>query len=129
MFGLFPAHSEDHDDLILYTDDARKQVLMRLCHLRQQRSKEAGQAQYCLSDFVAPATSSLRDYVGAFAVTAGIGIDEHVARFEKDHDDYSAIILKALADRLAEAGAEYLHERVRANIGPTLPMRSYRTTI
>jgi 5-methyltetrahydrofolate--homocysteine methyltransferase len=113
VFGLFPAHCEDHDDLILYTDDARKQVLMRLCHLRQQRSKEAGQAQYCLSDFVAPATSNLRDYVGAFAVTAGIGIDEHVARFEKDHDDYSAIILKALADRLAEAGAEYLHERVR----------------
>ena len=113
VFGLFPAHCEDHDDLILYTDDARKQVLMRLCHLRQQRSKEAGQAQYCLSDFVAPETSSLRDYVGAFAVTAGIGIDEHVARFEKDHDDYSAIILKALADRLAEAGAEYLHQRVR----------------
>jgi len=86
---------------------------MRLCHLRQQRSKAAGQAQYCLSDFVAPAASKLRDYVGAFAVTAGIGIDEHVARFEKDHDDYNAIILKALADRLAEACAEYLHERVR----------------
>ncbi|MDH3275783.1 MAG: methionine synthase [Gammaproteobacteria bacterium] len=113
VFGLFPAHSDDHDDLILYTDDARKQTLMRLCHLRQQRSKAAGQAQYCLSDFVAPANSNLRDYIGAFAVTAGIGIDEHVARFEKDHDDYSAIILKALADRLAEAGAEYLHERVR----------------
>ena len=113
VFGLFPAHSEDHDDLILYTDDARKQELVRLCHLRQQRSKEAGQAQYCLSDFVAPAASNLRDYVGAFAVTAGIGIDAHVARFEKDHDDYSAIILKVLADRLAEATAEYLHERVR----------------
>ena len=113
VFGLFPAHSDDHDDLILYTDDARKQTLMRLCHLRQQRSKAAGQAQYCLSDFVAPANSNLRDYIGAFAVTAGIGIDEHVARFENDHDDYSAIILKALADRLAEAGAEYLHERVR----------------
>jgi len=113
VFGFYPAHSEDHDDLILYTDDAREQELMRLCHLRQQRSKAAGQAQYCLSDFVAPAASNLHDYVGAFAVTAGIGIDEHVARFEKDHDDYNAIILKALADRLAEACAEYMHERIR----------------
>lgn len=86
---------------------------MRLCHLRQQRGKAAGQAQLCLADYVAPASHGLEDYLGAFAVTAGIGIDEHVARFEAQHDDYSAIILKALADRLAEAAAEYLHERVR----------------
>ena len=86
---------------------------MRLCHLRQQRSKSAKQAQNCLADYVAPADSGKADYVGAFAVTAGIGIDEHVASFEAEHDDYSAIILKALADRLAEASAEYLHERVR----------------
>ena len=89
---------------------------MRLCHLRQQRSKPAGQAQNCLADYVAPGHTGLADHVGAFAVTAGIGIDEHVERFEKDYDDYSAIILKALADRLAEASAEYLHERVRRDL-------------
>ena len=86
---------------------------MRLCHLRQQRAKSEGMAQHCLSDYVAPRSSGLADYVGAFAVTAGIGIDAHVARFEAAHDDYSAIIVKALADRLAEALAEYLHECVR----------------
>jgi 5-methyltetrahydrofolate--homocysteine methyltransferase len=86
---------------------------MRLCHLRQQRAKPSGQPQNCLADYVAPAKSGKADHIGAFAVTAGIGIEEHVERFEKDHDDYSAIILKALADRLAEALAEYLHERVR----------------
>jgi 5-methyltetrahydrofolate--homocysteine methyltransferase len=112
VFGFFPAHSED-DDLLVYADDARATQLARLCHLRQQRAKPEGQPQQCLADFVAPADSGLADYIGAFAVTAGIGIDEHVARFEAEHDDYNAIILKALADRLAEAAAEYLHERVR----------------
>jgi 5-methyltetrahydrofolate--homocysteine methyltransferase len=112
VFGFFPAHSED-DDLLVFADDERSRPLARLCHLRQQRAKPDGQPQNCLADFVAPAASGLVDYVGAFAVTAGIGIDEHVARFEAEHDDYSAIILKALADRLAEAAAEYLHERVR----------------
>jgi len=113
VLGFFPANSDDHDDLLVYGDAAREDRLMRLCHLRQQRSKPAGQPQNCLADFVAPTTTGLADHVGAFAVTAGIGIEEHVQRFEKDHDDYSAIILKALADRLAEASAEYLHERVR----------------
>jgi len=113
VFGFYPGHSENHDDLLLFKDENREQELMRLCHLRQQRSKADGQAQHCLADFVAPASSGLTDYVGAFAVTAGIGIDEHVERFEKSHDDYSAIILKALADRLAEASAEYLHEIMR----------------
>ncbi len=112
VFGFFPAHSED-DDLLVYSDASRTAHTMRLCHLRQQRSKPAGQRQNCLADYVAPVASGLDDYVGAFAVTAGIGIDEHVERFEKQHDDYNAIILKALADRLAEASAEYLHERVR----------------
>ena len=116
VLGFFPANSDDHDDLLVYGDTARTDSLMRLCHLRQQRSKPAGQAQNCLADFVAPAATGLADYVGAFAVTAGIGIEEHVERFEKDHDDYSAIILKALADRLAEASAEYLHERVRRDL-------------
>ncbi len=86
---------------------------MRLCHLRQQRSKPDGQSHDCLADFVAPYDSGVEDFIGGFAVTAGIGIDEHVARFEADHDDYSSIILKALADRLAEALAEYLHQQVR----------------
>ncbi len=112
VFGFFPAHSED-DDLLVYSDASRTAHTMRLCHLRQQRSKPTGQRQNCLADYVAPVASGLDDYVGAFAVTAGIGIDEHVERFEKQHDDYNAIILKALADRLAEASAEYLHERVR----------------
>jgi len=82
-------------------------------HLRQQRAKAEGHAQSCLADYVAPAGNGYADYIGAFAVTAGIGIDEHVERFEKEHDDYSAIILKALADRLAEALAEYMHARTR----------------
>ena len=112
VFGFFPACSDD-DDLLVFADASRGAPRERLCHLRQQRSKPDGQPQNCLADFVAPAGSGLEDYIGAFAVTAGIGIDEHVARFEAQHDDYNAIILKALADRLAEAAAEYLHERVR----------------
>jgi 5-methyltetrahydrofolate--homocysteine methyltransferase len=113
VLGLFAANSTDHDDLLLYADEARKTTLERLCHLRQQRAKPEGQPQNCLADYVAPADSGIDDFIGAFAVTAGIGIDERVAHFEKSHDDYNAILLKALADRLAEALAEYLHERVR----------------
>ena len=113
VFGLFPANSVDDDDIRVYTNDDRKQELLRFFHLRQQRSKPEGQPQYCLADFVAPEQSSVADYIGAFAVTAGVGIDEHVQRFEDAHDDYSSILLKALADRLAEASAEYLHARVR----------------
>ncbi|MBT8079497.1 MAG: methionine synthase [Gammaproteobacteria bacterium] len=113
VFGLFPANSVDDDDIRVYGDDKRERELLRLCHLRQQRSKPDGHPQYCLADFVAPEQTSIADYIGAFAVTAGLGIDEHVRRFEDAHDDYSSILLKALADRLAEASAEYLHERVR----------------
>ena len=113
VFGFFPANSIDHDDVRVFADDKRQQELMRLCHLRQQRSKPDGQTHDCLADFVAPHDSDIEDFIGGFAVTAGIGIDEHVARFEADLDDYSSIILKALADRLAEALAEYLHARVR----------------
>jgi 5-methyltetrahydrofolate--homocysteine methyltransferase len=87
--------------------------LLQLHHLRQQKGKAEGQPHLCLADFVAPKTSGKADYLGAFAVTAGIGLDEHVQRFEADHDDYSSILLKALADRLAEACAEYMHARVR----------------
>ena len=113
VIGFYPANSIDHDDIVVFADDDRNETMHRLCHLRQQRLKAAGHAQGCIADFIAPVESGLSDYVGGFAVTAGIGIDEHVERFEKDHDDYSAIVLKALADRLAEATAEYMHARVR----------------
>ena len=113
VVGFFPANSSADDDITVFTDETRQSVKVRLHHLRQQKSKPQNQPQSCLADFVAPAASGRADYVGAFAVTAGIGIDAHVARFEAAHDDYSSIMLKALADRLAEALAERLHERVR----------------
>jgi 5-methyltetrahydrofolate--homocysteine methyltransferase len=112
VFGLFPA-AGDGDDTKLYRDESRTEVLLTLHHLRQQNEKPAGRPNQSLADFIAPAQTGLADYLGAFACTAGIGIDEHVARFQADHDDYNAIMLKALADRLAEAFAEYLHEQVR----------------
>ena len=111
VLGFHPANSFEHDDVLVYADEQRDDVRHRLVNLRQQRAKPEGHAQSCLADFVAPVGSE--DYIGAFAVTAGIGIDEHVERFEKAHDDYSAIVLKALADRLAEALAEYMHARTR----------------
>jgi 5-methyltetrahydrofolate--homocysteine methyltransferase len=113
VIGLYPASQVHDDDIELYTDDARGQVLTTLHHLRQQTRKPPGRPNQCLSDFVAPRESGIQDYMGAFALTTGIGIDEHVRRFEADHDDYRAIMLKALADRLAEAFAERMHERVR----------------
>jgi 5-methyltetrahydrofolate--homocysteine methyltransferase len=113
VIGFFPANSHADDDISVFTNDTRKHIRLPLHHLRQQKSKPQDQAQLCLSDFVAPSVSGRADYIGAFAVTAGIGIDEHVARFEAAHDDYSSIMLKALADRLAEALAERMHERVR----------------
>jgi len=112
VIGLFPANAVG-DDVEIYTDESRTEVAMRLSFLRQQKGKPPGQPHECLADYVAPKSSGIRDYFGAFAVTAGIGIEEYVARFEKAHDDYSSIMLKALADRLAEASAEHFHERVR----------------
>jgi len=113
VYGLFPANSVDHDDIELYTDESRSEVLMTLHHLRQQTEKVAGKANMCLTDFIAPKDSGVKDYFGAFAVTAGLGVDELVAVYEADHDDYNSIMVKALADRLAEAFAEYLHRFVR----------------
>ena len=113
--GLFPANARG-DDIEVYADEARMEVVARLHHLRQQRRKRADLHNDCLADFVAQRDTGVADYVGAFAVTAGIGIDEHVTRFEAANDDYSAIILKALADRLAEAFAERLHQRVRTEL-------------
>ena len=112
VFGLFPANSID-DDLELYTDDSRAEVLARVHFLRQQKDLPEGKPHAALADFVAPKSSQLRDYFGAFAISTGQGIEAPLQRFEADHDDYSSIMLKSLADRLAEAFAERLHERVR----------------
>ena len=110
--GFFPASSVG-DDIEVYADASRREVAWRLHHLRQQKPKPAGQPHYALADFVAPRDSGVADWVGAFAVTAGIGLDEKVREFEARHDDYGAIMLKALADRFAEALAERMHERAR----------------
>jgi 5-methyltetrahydrofolate--homocysteine methyltransferase len=112
VIGIFPANSVGEDDIEVYPDPSCGPAV-RLHHLRQQKAKPQGQAQLCLSDFIAPVQSGRADHLGGFAVTAGIGIEAHIARFEAAHDDYSSILLKALADRLAEAFAERMHERVR----------------
>jgi len=113
VFGLFPANTVNSDDIEIYTDESRSKVAMTWHNLRQQSKKPADIPNYCLADFIAPKESGVADYIGGFAVTAGIGIEARVAEFEKNHDDYNAIMLKALADRLAEAFAELLHARVR----------------
>jgi len=113
VFGLFPANTVNSDDIEIYTDESRKKVAMTWHNLRQQTKKPADIPNYCLADYVAPKETGVADYIGGFAVTAGIGIDAHVEAFEKANDDYSAILLKSLADRLAEAFAELLHARVR----------------
>ena len=118
VVGFWPASTVHDDDIALYADEARQDVLLTWHGLRQQTEKqEDAQGQMrpsrCLADFVAPAGSGVKDYIGAFAVTAGLGVDAKEAEFLARHDDYSAIMLKSLADRLAEAGAEWLHQRVR----------------
>jgi len=113
IIGLFPANQVADDDIEIYSDEERNQPLTTLNHLRQQTEKPPGRPNLCLADFVAPKSSNAQDYIGAFAVTAGIGIDKKVAEFESNHDDYNAIMLKALADRLAEGFAELMHEKVR----------------
>ncbi len=119
VIGIYPANAVG-DDIELYEDETGKEIKSKFHTLRQQTKKPAGQYNIALSDFITPKSSNSQlptpDYIGAFALTTGIGIDEHVARFEKDHDDYSAIMLKALADRLAEAFAELMHKKVRKEI-------------
>lgn len=110
--GLFPANSEG-DDIIVYPDQQRQQTHARFHFLRQQNKRPPGRPNHCLADYVAPVDSGVTDYLGFFAVTTGLGIDNHVQRFEEQHDDYQSIMLKALADRLAEAFAERMHERFR----------------
>ncbi|NOT89918.1 MAG: methionine synthase [Lysobacter sp.] len=109
VFGLWPANSVG-DDVVVKLGDGGAQTLH---FLRQQVDKPVDRPDFCLADFIVPQDSGRQDWIGAFAVTTGIGIDAHVARFEADHDDYNAILLKSLADRLAEAFAERLHQRVR----------------
>lgn len=112
VYGLFPANSVG-DDIQIYADETKSHILHTQHTLRQQTKKAAGQPNMALSDFIAPRESGLTDYIGAFVVTAGHGVEDRVKQFEADHDDYNAIMLKALADRFAEAFAEYLHEKVR----------------
>lgn len=117
IMGFYPANSIG-DDIEIYTDENRDQVLTRFHMLRQQTQKQKDKYNMCLADFVAPKTSGKADYIGGFAVTAGIGIETQLNEFAKQHDDYNAIMLKALADRLAEALAEHMHERVRKEFWP-----------
>ena len=112
VIGLFPANRVD-DDIEIYTDETRSTVAMTYHALRQQMEKPPGRPNMCLADFIAPKNSGVKDYIGAFAVTAGLDMDERVAAYEKAFDDYNAILLKALADRFAEAFAECMHARVR----------------
>jgi len=113
VFGIFAANTVGYDDIEIYSNENRSGVLSILHTLRQQIKKAEGQPNLALSDFIAPTESNKTDYLGAFAVTAGEGIEELVNMYEKDHDDYKIILVKALADRLAEAFAEHLHEKVR----------------
>ncbi|MDH4281706.1 MAG: methionine synthase, partial [Myxococcales bacterium] len=116
VYGFWPAN-RDGDDIVVWSDDARNRESLRFHMLRQQAVKPNDQPYFCLSDFVAPASTGLEDHIGAFAVTTGIGADELARKFEQDHDDYNAIMVKALADRLAEAFAELLHQRARREWG------------
>ncbi|NND56018.1 MAG: methionine synthase [Xanthomonadales bacterium] len=112
VFSLFSAASEG-DDVLLYADEKREAVAEKLLFLRQQKPKATGRANRCLADYVAPLSSEREDHIGLFAVTAGIGIETKLTEFERTHDVYRSILLKALADRLAEAFAEHLHQLVR----------------
>ncbi|MEB0137779.1 MULTISPECIES: methionine synthase [unclassified Undibacterium] len=120
VISLLPANTVNEDDIEIYTDDSRSQVALTYYGLRQQTEKPiidgVARPNQCLSDFIAPKASGIADYIGMFAVTAGLGIEKYEQRFEAAHDDYSSIMLKSLADRLAEAFAEYLHQRVRQDL-------------
>ena len=120
VIALLPANSVNDDDIEIYTDDTRCEVAFTWYGARQQTVKPVidgvARPNQCLSDFIAPKSSGIADYIGMFAVTAGIGIEKYEKRFEDAHDDYSSIMLKSLADRLAEAFAEQMHERVRRDL-------------
>jgi 5-methyltetrahydrofolate--homocysteine methyltransferase len=111
-FGIWPANA-DNDDIILFKDESKKTEAGRLCHLRQQEQKKPGTNNLCLSDFIAPLESGKNDYCGGFAVTTGIGVDRWTEKFRSDNNDYKAIMLEVMADRLSEAFAELLHKKIR----------------
>jgi 5-methyltetrahydrofolate--homocysteine methyltransferase len=112
VFGLYPAARVNGDDIEVYEDEARRGIAMTWHNLRQQNQKPTGRANQCIADYIAPKETGVPDWIGAFAVAVG-GLESKLAQFEAQHDDYNAIMLKVLADRLAEAFAEHLHERVR----------------
>jgi 5-methyltetrahydrofolate--homocysteine methyltransferase len=116
VYGLFPANAVG-DDVEIYTDESRTKVRTTFHFLRQQMDKPSNQFNHCLADFIAPRESAIPDHLGAFAVSAGFGTDDLCRKFESDHDDYNSIMTKALADRLAEAFAEYLHKKARQEWG------------
>ena len=120
VVSLLPANSVNDDDIEIYTDETRKEIAFTYYGMRQQTEKPVidgvPRPNQCLADFIAPKDSGVKDYIGMFAVTAGLGIEKHLKRFEDAHDDFNSIMLKSLADRLAEAFAEYLHERVRTDL-------------
>jgi 5-methyltetrahydrofolate--homocysteine methyltransferase len=116
IVAFYPANTVDDEDILLYTDESRRDVALRWYGLRQQTEKPAGTPNRALADYIAPHASGVADYLGAFAVTTGLGVEKRAAQFEAEHDDYSSIMLKAIADRLAEAFTELLHERVRRDL-------------
>ena len=121
VFGIFPANQVNDDDIEVYADESRNTLLARLHNLRQQTEHREGVPHRCLGDFLAPKSSGKSDYVGAFAVTTGVGVKEKVLEFKQQHDDYNAILLEAVADRLAEAFAERLHQRLRKEFWGYVP--------
>ncbi|MBB3213981.1 5-methyltetrahydrofolate--homocysteine methyltransferase [Herbaspirillum sp. Sphag1AN] len=129
VVSLLPANTVNDDDIEIYTDDTRSTVALTYYGVRQQTEKPiidgVARPNQCLADFIAPKHSGIADYIGMFAVTTGLGIEKYEKRFEDAHDDYSSIMLKALADRLAEAFAEYLHERVRTDLWGYAPQEAF----
>ncbi len=113
VFGLFPANTVNDDDIEIYSDESRQETIATSNQIRQQLKKAAGAPNNCLADFIAPKETKVEDHIGAFVVTTGLNIETKITEFELDHDDYNSILLKALADRLAEAFTEYLHQHVR----------------
>lgn len=128
IIGLFPANTIGFDDIEIYSDETRKVVKSVLHTLRQQLQKSEGEPNIALADYIAPKESGVEDYIGMFAVTVGIGVEKIVEQFEKDHDDYNSIMIKAIADRLAEAFAEHLHELVRKDYWGYVKDESYSNT-
>jgi 5-methyltetrahydrofolate--homocysteine methyltransferase len=125
IIGFWPANSVGGDDIEIYTGDDRKERRALLHSLRQQIVRDGGRANTALADFIAPKETGLADYIGGFAVTTGLGQETHIKRFEEAHDDYSKIMLQALSDRLAEAFAEMMHEKVRKELWAYAPDEAF----